>query len=76
MKAWIKGALIGTFLWVLLYFSLSFICSNFYRIGPAYPTNQPVCYFLVVQSEWIYGFVLVIIGSITGWITERIKSKK
>lgn len=73
MKYWIKGTLTGIFLWILLFFSLQFTCSNFYSVGPAYPDNQPICYFLVVSSGWIYGFIFLIIGAIIGLIIDKKK---
>lgn len=76
MKSWVKGALIGFVIGVLLYFSLSFICSDFYRIGPMYPTDQPICHFLVVQNGWIYGIVMMILlGALIGFVIGKYKSK-
>ena len=71
MKNWIKGLIVGIILWVLLYLSLSFVCPDFFYVGPLYPTDQPICHFLIVNGGWMYGFILVITGTLIGWMIDR-----
>ena len=68
------GAGIGILLWVLLYLLTPFICPAFYTIGPAHPTDQPFCSFLS-ELAWAWGFILIILGAIIGWIVGRVRNK-
>lgn len=75
-KDWIKGLVIGVVIDVILFLIQNNVCSDFYRIGPAYPTNQPICYFLTVNGGWIYVGIIVLILSILLYGRKSNKIKK
>jgi hypothetical protein len=74
MKSWIKWTLLGFVIIILLIlgFALpSLICPDFFRMGPAYPTDQPFCSWLIRNPlhTWIpWLIVTAIIGLIIGKI--------
>ena len=68
----LRGGLIGVALAIITWILTQFICSDFYRVGPAYPTDQPICYALVVNGRWIEtAIILVILCLVFGWFYGR-----
>ena len=68
----LRGAIIGIVLAIVTWVLPQFVCSDFYRIGPDYPTDQPICYALVVNGRWIeIAIGLVILGLLIGWAYGR-----
>ena len=64
--------MIGLVLAIVTWIFPQFTCSDFYRIGPAYPTDQPICYALVVNGRWIeIAIILVIFSLLIGWVYGR-----
>jgi hypothetical protein len=69
---WLRGGFIGIVLAVITWILPQFTCSDFYRIGPDYPADQPICYALVVNGRWIeIAIILVILGLLIGWVYGR-----
>ena len=75
---WVRGGIIGIILSILLAFLIvPYTCSDFYRLGPAYPTDQPICYWLVVNGGWMWISILIfVLVLIIGLIYGKIKSKR
>ena len=68
----LRGGLIGIILAIITWILPQFACSDFFRIGPAYPTDQPICYALIVNGRWIeIAIGLVIICLLIGWVYGR-----
>ena len=73
---WVRGGIIGLILDILVWLLVPSACSDFYRIGPAYPTNQPFCYWLVVNGKWVEASIIIfILGVLLGWIYSKTKIK-
>jgi len=88
MKTWLKGGLWGILLGIIIliisYVLPLLICPDFFRAGPAYPTDQPFCSFLInnpVRSHspfpkilliWIPCIIIpALIGSFIGLINKK-----
>lgn len=63
----LRGGLIGVALAIIIWILPKIVCSDFYRFGPAYPTDQPICYVLVVNGRWREAAIaFVILGLVIG----------
>ena len=71
----------------VIYLISVIVCADFHRFGPAYPTNQPFCSFLVsvgshrpfpqVIFDWIpASLFFVFVGAILGWFYGKIRNRK
>jgi len=70
----VKRGIVGAIAGIIVGISTPIACSDFYRTGPAYPTDQPVCYWLVVNGRWQEtGIVLLILGILIGWLYGKIR---
>ena len=93
MKTWLKGALIGVGIGIVLliisYILPLFICPDFFRTGPSYPTDQLVCSLLInnplrvhypfpkIFLVWIpWTLATMIIGAVIGLIYDKSKKRK
>ncbi len=87
MKAWIWGAIVGIIIIILSYILPSFLCPDFFMIGPPRPTDQPVCSWLIVSNPLISNFqpfsrallswiIFLIITAAIGWLISKIKAKR
>ncbi len=87
-RYWLRGGVTGLILSLpVVYLSPTLLCPDFYRIGPANPTNQPFCSFLLglgshhpfpwVVFDWFpIFFLFAIVGIILGWFYGKIKNRK
>ncbi|MDO8579372.1 MAG: hypothetical protein Q7R72_00680 [bacterium] len=73
-RYWLRGGLIGLISTVIITWIIpQFVCSDFYRIGPAYPTDQPICYSLIVNGRWIeIAIGAIVLGLLIGWVYGRL----
>ncbi|MCR4334237.1 MAG: hypothetical protein NUV47_00705 [Patescibacteria group bacterium] len=75
-RYWLRGGIVGLIASIFVVLVTSSICSDFYRIGPAYPTDQPVCYSLIVNGIWQEIAILVfLLGLVIGWIYGKDKNR-
>ncbi len=73
---WLKGGIYGIVLGIFVALIVPIGCSDFYRIGPVYPSDQPLCYWFVVNGRWREtSIVIFILGLLMGWIYGKIKTK-
>lgn len=69
-KGLIIRGIIGIILVVLFTLVLPYICADFFKIGPDYPSNQPVCKFFLGAIVWI-SVIIFILSLLTGWFLIR-----
>jgi len=75
-RYWLRGGVAGLILGIFVWILPQIFCSDFYRIGPAYPTDQPICYSLVVNQQWVeIAIVLLILGVLIGWIYGKARNR-
>jgi len=89
---WLRGGVIGLIIGIILliigYILPLLICPDFFRVGPVYPTNQPICFSLIsnplrthapfptILLPWIiFILILALLGSLIGFIVGKIKQK-
>jgi len=79
-RYWLRGGIFGLMLVILALVFPPIFCPDFYKIGPSYPTDQPICYSLIVgldNARQIEIRILIIaLGVLAGWFYGKIKNKK
>ena len=76
-RYWLRGGIAGLVASIVIYLIVPAACSDFYRIGPIYPTDQPICYALVVNGRWFEILIIVLaFGLFVGWLYGKIKNRK
>ena len=75
MKAWLKGGIWGAIIGILLALLGSrilswFICPDFFRIGPNYPTDQLFCSFLISNHYSLSITLLIWIFFMSRFLTK------
>lgn len=74
LSYWLKGGIIALIIDIFLSIVITSSCSDFYRIGPDYPTNQPLCYYLIVNEKILeLSIIILILGILIGWLYGRNK---
>ena len=77
MKAWLKGALWGLIIFILVFVVLSLINTGKISISDAFGYKEPysVSNFLN-WLNYIVVLIFILVGAFIGWIIGKIKQKK